>query len=321
MPKVETRIRLPVRRIPRPARARRRPRRLHGRRQGRRPRERRDLAAGRRPGRRRPPRLDRRPPRRAARDLRARRRRLRDALPRQGPVAAADEARAAAEPAARTRSPSSSRAATPASSTSPAGCPRPPSDKIKALDIAGIDLTRRVAAHLPARHARRRRSSAPSASTAAASSASSTRATTCSAAATASSARSSTAVARRSRSRTCSRAKPGRRLRLTLDAEVQERTEEVLQGVGADLPAQGRDRDRHGPAQRRAARRRQLAADRRQRARQVAGLGAAEPGRRLHLRAGLDLQGLHRRRRARGRRGHAAHRRSTCRRRSRSPTA
>ena len=29
------------------------------------------------------------------------------------------------------------------------------------------------------------------------------------------------------------RAKPGRRLRLTLDAEVQERTEEILQGVGA----------------------------------------------------------------------------------------
>ena len=35
------------------------------------------------------------------------------------------------------------------------------------------------------------------------------------------------------------RARAGRRLRLTLDAEVQERTEEVLQGVGPDLPAQG----------------------------------------------------------------------------------
>ena len=47
---------------------------------------------------------------------------------------------------------------------------------------------------------------------------------------------------------------------------------------------------------------------------------AAQHGDRLHLRARLDLQGVHGRRRARGRRRHAADAPSTCRRRSRSPT-
>ena len=47
----------------------------------------------------------------------------------------------------------------------------------------------------------------------------------------------------------------------------------------------------------------------------------AEPRRRLHLRARLDVQGVHRRRRAPGGHRHARHARSTCRRRSRSPTA
>ena len=54
---------------------------------------------------------------------------------------------------------------------------------------------------------------------------------------------------------------------------------------------------------------------------QHARLGAPEPRRRLHLRARLDVQGVHRRRRAPGGRRRARHAASTCRRRSRSPTA
>ena len=46
----------------------------------------------------------------------------------------------------------------------------------------------------------------------------------------------------------------------------------------------------------------------------------AEPGDRVHLRAGLDLQGVHRRRRAGRKTGDAGDRHSPCRRRSRSPT-
>ena len=71
------------------------------------------------------------------------------------------------------------------------------------------------------------------------------------------------------------------------------------------VEAQGRHRDRHGPARRRAARARQLAAGERQRARRRPRLRAPEPRDRRHLRARLDVQGVHRRRRARGERGHA----------------
>ena len=56
-------------------------------------------------------------------------------------------------------------------------------------------------------------------------------------------------------------------------------------------------------------------------ARRRARLRAPEPRGRRHLRARLDLQGVHRRRRARGAARSRRTRRSTCRRRSRSPTA
>ena len=49
--------------------------------------------------------------------------------------------------------------------------------------------------------------------------------------------------------------------------------------------------------------------------------GPREPGHRLHLRAGLDLQGVHRRRRARGQAGHPGHLVHPAARASRSPTA
>ena len=54
---------------------------------------------------------------------------------------------------------------------------------------------------------------------------------------------------------------------------------------------------------------------------QAPGLGAPEPRRADLLRAGLDLQGVHHGRRARGRQGHAETRSSSCPRRSWSPTA
>ena len=63
---------------------------------------------------------------------------------------------------------------------------------------------------------------------------------------------------------------PGDDLRLTLDANIQDKAEEVLAEVGRGVEAQGRHRDRDGPARRRAARARQLAAGERQRARRRA---------------------------------------------------
>ncbi len=117
------------------------------------------------------------------------------------------------------------------------------------------------------------------------------------------------------------RSVPGERVRLTLDAQLQERTEEVLQGVGADLPSQGRDGDRDGSAHRRDPLDGQLAADRRQRPRLRTRVGAAEPRRRLRptsrARRSRPSPSPARSRRARSRRT----RRSTSRRRSRSPTA
>ena len=76
----------------------------------------------------------------------------------------------------------------------------------------------------------------------------------------------------------------------------------------------GRDRDRDGPEHRRDPRAGELAARERQRAREGARLRAPEPRGRRDLRARLDLQGVHRRRRARGRQGHAGARSSASRR-------
>ena len=95
---------------------------------------------------------------------------------------------------------------------------------------------------------------------------------------------------------------------LTLDANIQDQAEQVLGEVGETWQPEGRDRDRHGPAT--AARS----------SRSPTGRGSTptrpttRPSTRAqnravgdHLRAGLDVQGVHRRRRARGRQGHAGH--------------
>ena len=74
------------------------------------------------------------------------------------------------------------------------------------------------------------------------------------------------------------------------------------------LQAQGRHGDRHGSTRRRDPGGGQLAARRRQRHRRRAVLRHPEPGGRLHLRAGLDVQGLHGGGRAGGPDRHAADR-------------
>ena len=58
---------------------------------------------------------------------------------------------------------------------------------------------------------------------------------------------------------------PGKTMELTIDAALQDEVEQVLAGVGAQYSAQGRDRDRDEPAQRRDPRPGQLAAGQRQR--------------------------------------------------------
>ena len=72
--------------------------------------------------------------------------------------------------------------------------------------------------------------------------------------------------------------RPARDLRLTLDVPLQDRAEEVLAGSGGPQ-AEGRDRDRHGPAQRRHPRDGELAARRRQRRRGGTRVGAARTAR------------------------------------------
>ncbi len=114
---------------------------------------------------------------------------------------------------------------------------------------------------------------------------------------------------------------PGEQVRLTLDANIQDHAEEVLAAGRRGLAAQGRDRARDGPARRRHPRARQLAAGERQQALRGARLRDDEPRDGRHLRARLDVQGVHGRRRARGRQGHAERRRSASRRCCRSPTA
>ena len=70
------------------------------------------------------------------------------------------------------------------------------------------------------------------------------------------------------------RRSPGKDLTLTIDDRIQERDGGGPRRGRREVPArQGRDRDRDGPAQRRAARGRQLAARRRQRVERRAGRG------------------------------------------------
>ena len=92
-------------------------------------------------------------------------------------------------------------------------------------------------------------------------------------------------------------------------------------GRRRDVAPARRHGDRHGPAHRRAARARQLAARRRQQARPRPRLRAPEPRRRRDLRARLDLQAVHRRGRAGGEGGHAGDEVPARRRRSASTTA
>ena len=114
---------------------------------------------------------------------------------------------------------------------------------------------------------------------------------------------------------------PGEQVRLTLDANIQDHTEEVLDKVGEEWQPKGATALVMDPNDGVDPGARQLAAGQRQPALRGAGLRDDEPRDRRHLRAGLDVQGVHRRRRARGRQGHARTRRSTSRRSSRSPTA
>ena len=103
------------------------------------------------------------------------------------------------------------------------------------------------------------------------------------------------------------REKPGEDVTLTLDEAIQDKAEQVLAEVGETWRPRGATAIVMDPAQRRAARARQLAAGQRQRARRRTRLRAPEPRGRHHLRARLDVQGVHGRGRAPGARGHAEH--------------
>ncbi len=114
---------------------------------------------------------------------------------------------------------------------------------------------------------------------------------------------------------------PGQDLRLTLDANIQDKAEEVLAEVGEEWKPKGATaivmdpRDGGVLA---------LANWPRVNANEpgdAPDYRAPEPRDRRHLRAGLDLQGVHGRGRAGGEGGHARHRVQPRRRRSRSPTA
>ncbi len=76
---------------------------------------------------------------------------------------------------------------------------------------------------------------------------------------------------------------PGASLSLTLDANIQQRTEEVLSAVGRVFYPERRHRDRDGPAQRSDPGDGQLARGERQRPGNLTGRGHGEPGGRLRL--------------------------------------
>ena len=216
---------------------------------------------------------DHRPPRRRARGLRARRRRLRHALPGQGPGADGGQARAAARRRPRRRSLRKLAERDSGFVYLARSLPAEPGPRrVQSSTSPGIELTAGAPPHLPARVARRaaarrrrhrrQRPQRPRVR----------RRQAAARAATASGAWSRTRSASRSRSATPSPAKAGARLELTLDAAIQDKVERVLGRRRRDLPPEGRDRDRHGPAHRRGARDGQLAARRRQRRRRRARL-------------------------------------------------
>ena len=107
----------------------------------------------------------------------------------------------------------------------------------------------------------------------------------------------------------------------TLDPAIEKATEDALDEVGEPYVAEGRDGDRDEPAQLAGPGDGQLAAGRPHRPLRSRPRIPAQPGDRVHLRAGLDLQGVHRLGRARRRNRDARRPPSRCRRPSRSPTA
>ncbi len=113
---------------------------------------------------------------------------------------------------------------------------------------------------------------------------------------------------------------PGEDVRLTLDSDLQTRAEDVLAEVGQTYQPKGATAIVMDPQLRGDQGAGQLAAGRRQQPRIGAVLRAPGPRDRRDLRAGLDLQGVHRGRRAAGGQGHAGHLLQPRRRRSRSPT-
>ena len=111
-------------------------------------------------------------------------------------------------------------------------------------------------------------------------------------------------------------------IQLTIDAAIQDATEEALAEAGEHYEADGRDRGRDEPATPATCWRWRTGPGTTPPTSTSAERGGArQPRDRLHLRARLDLQGLHRRGGARGGPGHAEHAASTFPRRSRSPTA
>ena len=100
---------------------------------------------------------------------------------------------------------------------------------------------------------------------------------------------------------------PGASLSLTLDANIQQRTEEVLGAVGRVFNPKDATAIVMDPQQRRDPRDGQLAAGERQRPRRVRAGSAGEPRGGLRLRTGLDVQGGHRLRRAAAGADHAEH--------------
>ena len=103
------------------------------------------------------------------------------------------------------------------------------------------------------------------------------------------------------------RTEDGADVRLTLDAAIQDQTEEVLAEVGETWRPKGATALVMDPGHGRDPGAGELAARERQQALRGAGLRDDEPRGRAHLRARLDLQGVHRRLRAGGRRGDAGH--------------
>ena len=107
------------------------------------------------------------------------------------------------------------------------------------------------------------------------------------------------ALGRPLRMETVSPASVGEDVQTTIDAAIQGKTEEALSAGRPALRREGRHGDRHEPQHRRGAGDGQLAGLQSVGPAERDPGGAGEPGHGLHLRAGLDLQGLHRRLRAR----------------------